>query len=75
MIKHILIEAFSPPEALVWRMWCGTACFAFEDGRTDPPTDFYLESEAHEADCVAYLRAYDAMLKDYEIVWKIALEK
>lgn len=52
-VTHVLREDVSPAEALVWSMWCGHQCFAFDDGTLSPETDFYLEKQAHLSDCSA----------------------
>lgn len=48
---HILKESASPPERMVWTMWCGEQCVAQEDGTLVPALDFYLEKEAALATC------------------------
>lgn len=57
---HVLNEALSPAEALVYTMWCGEQCIVFDNGDTVPPGfDFYLEGGADLSDCdqcVARLR-------------------
>lgn len=57
MITHVLHEQSSPPEADIWRMWCGAECLAFDDGSLAPELDFYLEAEAAKADCIECLKA------------------
>lgn len=53
-MTHILDEARSPPESLVWVMWCGASCFML-DGDAGVPTapflDFYAQRWGHRASC------------------------
>jgi hypothetical protein len=61
MKTHVLHEASSPAKAIVWTMWCGHQCIAMdgEEGHSLVPedTDFVLEREASQADCVECLAA------------------
>ena len=62
MITHILREAISPPERMTWTMWCGHQChqcIVLSDGIPIPLTDFYLEAQAHKADCAACKDSYE----------------
>lgn len=57
-MTHVLKESVSPPDADVWRMWCGHECLALDDGTLVPAeTNFYLEREAHLAECIPCLKA------------------
>lgn len=53
---HVLREWYSPPEALIWTMWCDTQCIATDDGVLSPPLDFYTEEHAAKASCVECLK-------------------
>lgn len=50
-MTHVLDESKNPPSAMVWRMFCGEACFAYEDGTLDPPLNFYGFRDAAKATC------------------------
>lgn len=56
MRVHVLDEKKSPPEALIWTMWCGAQCVAEDGGMLTPILDFYLEREASKSDCVDCLK-------------------
>lgn len=53
MITHIIMESESPPDALVWHMWCGVDCIARDNGELIPLIDFYGEKDAKKATCAA----------------------
>jgi hypothetical protein len=55
---HVLHEASGPPDADVWRMWCGAECFAFDDGTLCPQLDFYGEAAASKATCQGCRRSF-----------------
>ena len=59
MFTHVINEQKSPPDALVWTMWCGHQCLAFEDGTTAPRTDLYAEHAADKADCEGCKKRFD----------------
>lgn len=56
---HVLDEARSPTEALIWTMWCAAQFVVEDDGRTTPPDmDFVLEREAHCSNCTECQKGY-----------------
>lgn len=59
-VLHVIDELLSPPEAMVWTMWCGAQCVAFEDGSLIPNLDFYTETWAERATCEECKRRFRA---------------
>lgn len=50
-LTHVIKEATSAPEDLLWEMWCGANCIALPDGTLIPELDFYGELWAEKATC------------------------
>ena len=50
-IVHVIDEARSPEDAVVWTMWCGASCVALDDGTLIPSLDFYGEDASGKANC------------------------
>lgn len=55
-IIHVIDEAKSPADGLIWTMWCGEQCVVDDDGKTTPELDFFLERETNNSTCAECLK-------------------